>query len=162
HGSRIDHFRLRLVNSSPDPMGASGAAPTSDPGPSDRTYFSRTMPIRLPPGDLFLLDRALPPPEMREFLRLNHDGGQGTEVLFSRQELAQNYVDALPDQGWEITAMTRQDVLVFLEESYARGGGTGATGAYLPHPGRFGGRLDMKKCYGRPHRPSKACRLQEL
>ena len=77
--------------------------------------------MRLPPGDLFLLDRALPPPETREFLRLNLDGGQGTEVLFSRQELAQNYVDALPDQGWEITAMTRQDVLVFLVESYARG-----------------------------------------
>jgi len=77
--------------------------------------------MRLPPGDLFLLDRPLPPPETREFLRLNLDGGQGTEVLFTRQELAQNYADALPGQGWEITAMTRQDVLVFLVKSYARG-----------------------------------------
>jgi hypothetical protein len=77
--------------------------------------------MRLPPGDLFLLDRPLPPPETREFLRLNLDGGQGTEVLFTRQELAQNYTDALPGQGWEITAMTRQDVLMFLVESYARG-----------------------------------------
>ena len=77
--------------------------------------------MRLPPGDLFLLDRPLPPPETREFFRLNLDGGQGTEVLFTRQELAQNYADALPGQGWEITAMTRQDVLVFLVKSYARG-----------------------------------------
>ena len=77
--------------------------------------------MRLPPGDLFLLARPLPPPETREFLRLNLDGGQGTEVLFTRQELAQNYADALPRQGWEITAMARQDVLVFLVESYARG-----------------------------------------
>ncbi len=77
--------------------------------------------MRLPPGDLFFLDRPLPPPETREFLRLNLDGGQGTEVLFTRQELAQNYADALPGQGWEITAMTRQDVWVFLVESYARG-----------------------------------------
>ena len=77
--------------------------------------------MRLPPGDLYLLARPLPPPETREFLRLNLDGGQGTEVLFTRQELAQNYTDALPGQGWEITAMTRQDVLVFLVESYARG-----------------------------------------
>jgi hypothetical protein len=77
--------------------------------------------MHLPPGDLFLLDRALPQPETREFLRLNLDGGQGTEVLFTRQQLAQNYADALPGQGWEITAMTRQDALVFLVESYARG-----------------------------------------
>jgi hypothetical protein len=78
-------------------------------------------PMRLPPGNLFFLDGALPQPELREFHRLDLGGGREAEVLFTREKLARDYADALPGNGWEITAMKRKDVLVFLVESYQMG-----------------------------------------
>lgn len=85
---------------------------------------------RLPDGDFFHLARYDEVPGESEPFLVASEAGTLCVGFFSRQALAEEHRQALPEDGWKCSRVSRSDVLSWLECMYE----TGIANAVLDPP----------------------------